>query len=236
MAQGVTERGGRGTSREPIRLGVVDDHEAIRIGVIGATELEGRAARVPVRVTCQASTVEELLQLGAAGCQVVALDLALADGSSPADNVTRLRERGCQVVIYSLADNPTVLREALMAGAAGYVRKSESVARLIAMVRDVHAGRQVVCREFAAVVDGDAPFGRAALTEKEREAVALYAAGLSIEATAQRMQCTPATVKTYVDRARAKYQAQDRPAGQKVQLFINAIEDGIIPPVVPYRR
>ena len=217
-----------------IQLGVIDDHEAIRIGVIGATELESRAARVPVRVTCQASTVDELLQSGA-DAHVVALDLTLADGSSPADNVERLRDHGCQVVIYSLADNPTVLRDALTAGAAGYVRKSESVARLIAMVRDIHGGRQVICQEFAAVVDSDASFTRAALTEKEREAVALYAAGLSIEATALRMQCTPATVKTYVDRARSKYQAQDRPAAQKVQLFINAIEDGIIPPVVPYR-
>ena len=218
----------------PIRLGVIDDHEAIRIGVIGATELDARAARVPVRVTCQASTVDELLQLGA-GAEVVALDLALADGSSPSDNVGRLRDHGCEVVIYSLADNPIVLREALTAGAAGYVRKSESVARLIAMVRDIRAGRQVVCQEFAAVVDSDASFTRAALTEKEREAVALYASGLSIEATALRMRCTPATVKTYVDRARSKYQAQERPAAQKVQLFINAIEDGIIPPVVPYR-
>lgn len=218
----------------PIRLGVIDDHEAVRIGVIGATQLDAKVTREPVRVTCQAATVDELISSTAPHeCQVVALDLALADGSNPATNIARLIEHGCRVVVYSLADDRSALREALSAGAAGYVRKDERIARLLDMVRDVHAGREAICREFAAVVDGDPQFARVELTDKERQAVGLYASGLSIEATAKRMLCTPATAKTYVDRARAKYQAQNRPAGQKVQLFVNAIEDGILPPVLP---
>ncbi len=227
---------GAPTASNPIRLGVIDDHEAIRIGVIGAAQLEAKAKAAPIRVTCQAATVDELIAAGRDACEIVALDLGLADGSSPASNIGRLLGHSCDVVVYSLADDRAVLREAMSAGAAGYVRKSERVGRLLEMVRDVHAGRPVICREFAAVVDDDPQFARAELTDKEREAVGLYASGLSVEATAQRMQCTAATAKTYVDRARAKYQAQNRPAGQKVQLFVNAVEDGILPPVLPRSR
>ncbi|GAB3283503.1 two-component system response regulator DevR [Sinomonas notoginsengisoli] len=220
----------------PIRLGVVDDHEAIRLGVVGAAVLDARTADVPIRVTKDTATVDGLIGAGEGVCQVVALDLALGDGSSPGMNVHRLLGHGCKVIVFSLADDPEALRDALSAGAAGYVRKSEPTSRLLEMVREVHAGRQVVCREFAAMLDDDQAFSRSALTEKEREAVGLYASGLSIDATAARMGCTPATAKTYVDRAKAKYQAQDRPATQKVQLFINAIKDGILPPVIPGSR
>lgn len=227
---------GAGSVADPIRLGIIDDHEAIRIGVIGAALLDARSAREPIRVTSAAETVDELISAGADACQIVALDLSLADGSSPATNIARLHDHGCAVIIYSLADNPVTLRDALSAGALGYVRKSERIGRLLEMVRDARAGREILCREFAAVVDDDRGFTRARLTDKERQAVGLYASGLSIEGTARRMQCTPTTAKTYVDRARAKYQARDRPAGQKVQLFVNAIQDGILPPVIPYSQ
>lgn len=233
MPQDPVQRSRRPAAATPIRLGVIDDHEAICIGVVGAAQLDTRTSIESVRVTCLAQTVDELIDAGPGACQVVALDLGLGDGSHPASNISRLREHGCQVVVYSLADDPAVIREALSAGAAGYVHKSERVGRLLDMVRDVHAGREVVCREFAAVVDDDSGFVRAELTDKERMAVGLYASGLSIEATARRMGCSAATAKTYVDRARAKYQAQDRPAGQKVQLFVNAVQDGILPPVLP---
>ena len=233
MARGRSTPRPRERAAGPITLGVIDDHEAIRIGVVGAVELDARRAAEPLRVTCTAQTVTELIDAGPDSCQVVVLDLGLADGSDATVNIRRLRDHGCAVVIYSLADDTVALREALAAGAAGYVRKSERMCALLEMVRDVAAGREVVCREFAAVVDDDIQFARAVLTEKEREAVGLYASGLSIEATAQRMQCSTATAKTYVDRARAKYQAQNRPAGQKVQLFVNAVEDGILPPVLP---
>ncbi|WP_171042452.1 response regulator transcription factor [Sinomonas gamaensis] len=217
----------------PVRLGIVDDHEAIRMGVVGAAILDAAHAEQPVRVTKDAPTVDALIGAGEGVCQVVALDLSLGDGSSPGMNVHRLRSHGCKVVVFSLADDPDALRDALSAGAVGYVRKAEPTSKLLDMVRDVHAGRPVICREFAAVLDDDVDFSRSALTEKEREAVGLYASGLSIDATAARMGCTSATAKTYVDRAKAKYQAQDRPATQKVHLFINAIKDGILPPVIP---
>lgn len=223
----------RERAAEPITIGVIDDHEAIRIGVVGAVQLDARRTVDPLRVTGVARTVSELIAAGPAACQVVVLDLRLADGSDPTANICRLRAHGCAVVVYSLADDPVALRGALAAGAAGFVSKSEPMGVLLDTVRDVAAGREVVCREFAAVVDDDVQFARAELTEKERQAVGLYASGLSLEATAQRMQCTVATAKTYVDRARAKYQAQNRPAGQKVQLFVNAVEDGILPPVLP---
>lgn len=229
-------RPGNPGAAPPIRLGVVDDHEAIRVGVAGAAMFDAAGAEVPVRVTKATPTVDALIGAGRDVCQVVALDLSLGDGSSPGINVHRLRAHGCKVIIFSLADDSETLREAMAAGAAGYVRKAEPLSKLLDMVRDVHAGREVICREFAAALDDDQGFSRSTLTEKERTAVGLYASGLSIDATAERMGCSAATAKTYVDRAKAKYQAQNRPATQKVHLFINAIKDGILPPIIPGSR
>lgn len=206
------------------------------MGVIGAALRDAASAEQPVFVTKDAPTVDALIGAGRDVCQVVALDLSLGDGSSPSINVHRLRAHGCKVILFSLADDPDALKDALSAGASGYVRKAERTSKLLDMVRDVHAGRDVLCREFAAVLDDDQEFSRNALTEKEQEAVGLYASGLNIDATAARMGCSPATAKTYVDRAKAKYQAQNRPATQKVHLFINAIKDGILPPVIPGTR
>lgn len=218
---------------QPIRLGVVDDHEAIRIGVVGYALQEARVSAQPIRVTKDAATVDALIGAGAGVCEIVALDLSLADGSNTKMNVYRLRQHGCEVVIYSLADDPAALQDAMSAGAVGYVRKAEPMVKLMDMVRDIHAGRPIICREFAAVLDNDREFTRNSLTKQEQEAVGLYASGLNIAETAARMSCKSSTAKTYIDRAKVKYQAQDRPATQKVHLYKNAIEDGILPPVIP---
>lgn len=47
------------------------------------------------------------------------------------------------------------------------------------------------------------------------------------------MGCKCNTEKIYIDRAKVKYQAQDRPVTQKVRLYKNAIEDCSLPPFIP---
>jgi DNA-binding NarL/FixJ family response regulator len=63
------------------------------------------------------------------------------------------------------------------------------------------------------------------LTAREREVMALVAAGLSNDEIAQRLFVSPATAKTHVSRAMVKLGARDR-----AQLVVFAYESGLVTP------
>ena len=67
-----------------------------------------------------------------------------------------------------------------------------------------------------------------ALSEREREALRLYAANLPAKSVARRMGVSEGTVKVYLRRVRSKYQALNRPAATKLDLYRRAVEDGIV--------
>jgi DNA-binding NarL/FixJ family response regulator len=67
-----------------------------------------------------------------------------------------------------------------------------------------------------------APPGLAALTEREREVVALVASGLSNDEIARQLVVSPLTAKTHVSRAMSKLNARDR-----AQLVVLAYEHGL---------
>ena len=66
------------------------------------------------------------------------------------------------------------------------------------------------------------------LTNREREAVALVAQGLSNDQIADRMVISPMTAKTHINRAMAKLHARDR-----AQLVVLAYESGLVAPRNP---
>lgn len=63
------------------------------------------------------------------------------------------------------------------------------------------------------------------LTDREREVMALVAAGLSNDEIAERLVVSPATVKTHVGRTMGKLGARDR-----AQLVVFAYESGLVTP------
>ena len=80
--------------------------------------------------------------------------------------------------------------------------------------------------EFAAQPPAPNPPRTAdALTDREREVVALVAAGLSNEEIAERLVVSPATAKTHVSRAMGKLMARDR-----AQVVVYAYESGLVKP------
>ncbi|MFC8589605.1 response regulator transcription factor, partial [Streptomyces sp. NPDC057217] len=67
----------------------------------------------------------------------------------------------------------------------------------------------------------------AALTAREREVLVLVAGGLSNDEIGRRLDVSPLTVKTHVNRAMAKLGARDR-----AQLVVTAYESGLVRPRV----
>ena len=73
--------------------------------------------------------------------------------------------------------------------------------------------------------DAVAASGMETLTNREREAVALVAHGLSNDEIAASLVLSPTTAKTHVSRAMIKLGARDR-----AQLVVLAYESGLIHP------
>jgi DNA-binding NarL/FixJ family response regulator len=156
-----------------------------------------------------------------------------------------------RVVVLTTFDDDETVFAALRAGASGFLVKDVEPAELLQAVRVVARGdallspgvtRAVISaftegRSAASPADPRpaatrpatpparariAPAGLALLTEREREVVALVAAGLSNDEIARELVLSPLTAKTHVSRAMTKLQARDR-----AQLVVFADEHGL---------
>lgn len=208
---------------ERVRVAIVDDHEAVRLGFAGSCE------QFAFELVGSAGTVPELLQqIAGKDCEVVVTDLSLADGSLVSDNVQQLVEAGPAVLIFSIADKPSLMRSALRAGATAIVPKSHPMADLAEAIRLASQGVIINNPETSAMIDADQSFKEASLSAREREVLSLYASGMSLKQVAYQLQIKPSSAKEHIDRVRVKYAKLGREAATKVDLFRRAIEDGIL--------
>ena len=208
---------------KPICVAIVDDHDAIRFAFKAACGEFG------FEFCASAGSVTELLENHSiANCDVVVMDLSLADGSIVAENVTNLLKTGAQVVIFSIADKQNLVRAALKAGAATLVPKSQSMEDLASAIRLVADGVYVNTLQTAAAIDSDTDFKVANLSPREREVLSLYASGFALKQVATELNIKISTAKEHIDRVRAKYSVVGRPASTKTELLVRAIEDGIL--------
>ena len=206
-----------------LRIAHVDDHETVQLGfgflLAGEPDLE---------LVTSVTRVDELLPV-LDGIDLVVLDIRLSDGSTVERNLGVLHQNGARVLAFTAADNPAELRAASRAGVLGIVRKSEPRDTILEAVRSAARGSTVPTTEWAAALDADPLLGSAGLSPKEREVLALYAAGDKSVAVAHRAGLSAATVAEYVRRIRHKYAMVGRPAHTKVDLYKRAVEDGILP-------
>ncbi len=202
-----------------IRIGVVDDHRSILVGI--AVMLN---AREGVHVVAVGRTVAELLSVSQR-IDVVLLDLLLSDGSSSARNIAALAATGARVLAFTDRSSAGVHRDAMRAGAVGTIRKTDDVTQIVSRLRAAVRGRSKVASDVR-------PTGgvSVALSARETEVLALYAAGATAESAANQLFVTRETVLDHIRRIRAKYANAGRPAVTKVDLFRRAVEDGILEP------
>ncbi|MEO3806209.1 response regulator transcription factor [Nonomuraea sp. B1E8] len=144
------------------------------------------------------------------------------------------RLEGVKVIILTTFDLDDYVYGALRAGASGFLVKDTEPAELIHAVRVVARGDALIApsitrrliAEFAGRVKRPEPGPELnALTDREREVMALVAAGLSNDEIAARLVLSPATAKTHVSRIMTKLSVRDR-----AQLVIIAYEAGMITP------
>jgi DNA-binding NarL/FixJ family response regulator len=139
-----------------------------------------------------------------------------------------------KVIILTTFDLDEYVFEAIRIGANGFLVKDTEPAELLRAVRSVVAGDALLSpgvtrrliEEFA--VRAKDPAGLPSmegLTDREREIVALVAAGLTNDEIARRLFISAATAKTHVSRAMIKLGARDR-----AQVVVIAYETGLVRP------
>jgi DNA-binding NarL/FixJ family response regulator len=189
------------TAAATIRILIADDHEILREGLRSLL-----AAEPDLEVIGEAADGEQAIQrTGELQPDVVVMDIALPGISGIDATRAILREHpGVRVVILSMYDYDSYIREGLEAGARAYLAKSNAARELIAAIRAAKRGElyfspgigERVIRGYlepdrAARLDGPA------LTEREREIARLIAQGKRTREIAGLLQISPRTVEAH---------------------------------------
>lgn len=205
-----------------ITVSVVDDDRMLIEGL--AAWLTG----VPdVRLTGRAATVAELLRTEPSPADVVLLDLLLADGSDPVDNVRTLVRLRRRVLVVSVVTSCDMARRMIGAGAGGYLTKDHDLAALVAKIREVAKEEVAISPELALGWLADRDDDRPVLSPQERAILLAYASGMTLTAAARSAGVQPGTAKNYLQRVKDKYRKAGRPAYTKLELAARVREDGL---------
>jgi DNA-binding NarL/FixJ family response regulator len=175
-----------------ITVFMVDDHPLVRQGLALMLEQGGFA------VDGEADSIQATLEHpGLRSTQVVLLDISLEDASGVAV-IPALCRRGIRVVVYSMHEDPAVMRRALAAGATGYVTKREAAQSLIEAIHAVAGGGTYISPRAAAALAQHA--ADPDLSPQQQQLYDLLGQGCDAEEIAAKLHVSPRTVETYCTR------------------------------------
>jgi DNA-binding NarL/FixJ family response regulator len=207
-----------------IRLAIVDDHRML----LGALTEWIRNAAPDIDMVAAVASWPELLTHPEFPVGVVLLDLDLKDNIPVSLKISTLKTTGVRVVLMSTYSEPNVVREALAAGALGYLVKSEDASMIVEAIRAAAEGESFVSAELDLALNGAEVGGAPKLSAQERRVMALYGGGEPVKAVAYQLGISEETAKSYLKRIREKYRVAGIDVGTKVALRKRAIQDGIL--------
>jgi DNA-binding NarL/FixJ family response regulator len=189
-----------------IRVLLVDDHQLVRSGLstlLGATDditvvgeaADGRAAVIAVTQS---------------DVDVVLMDLSMPvlDGVAATRQVLQAKPETRVVVLSSFSDQSRV-REAISAGAVGYVLKDCGPEELLSAVRSAAAGHAPLDPRVAGALLPRADPGER-LTSRETEVLRLASTGMANKQIARALGITERTVKVHLGNVFRRIGVADR--------------------------
>lgn len=184
---------------------------------------EAVSAMPDMRLVGVASTrTEGLALLDGIPADVLLVDLALSDGSGL--DVIRTAARrwpACNIMVSTTYADEQNVMHSIEAGAAGYLLKDRSPARLVDEIRSVASGgspispiiaRQILARLRRGGTETAKPEGEAVpqLSAREKEVLDLITKGFKTQEIATLMQLSPFTVRTFIRRIYSKLQVTSK--------------------------
>jgi two-component system response regulator NreC len=183
---------------EPITIVLADDHAVVRSGLRLVLEREN-----DFTVVSEAGDAEAALRtvLGHKPT-VLVLDLNMPGELSSLEAIPRVRDASpaTHVVVLTMQEDPEFARQALRAGAAGYVLKEAADDELVNAVRRVAAGETYLNPRLGAVLAAAPPEPSGPpddLTEREVEVLRLIALGHTNAEIAQQLFLSVRTVESH---------------------------------------
>jgi DNA-binding NarL/FixJ family response regulator len=196
----------------PIRIGIVDDHALVREGLRLILE-----ARPDMEIVGEASDPDGALSMAALRKpHIMLVDLTLdgSDGVALVRDLTARHPR-IRVIAVTMHQHEETVRQAFLAGAAGYVVKgapsADLVAALIAVANNQHYVHPVVASVL--VVDSLRWLRQAdRLSPREIEVLRLVTAGRTAVETAHALGISAHTVRRHLSNMASKVGVHGRVA------------------------
>ncbi len=189
-----------------IRVLLVDDHRLVRAGLVsllgGASDIEvvGEAADGAIALEIAATTE---------------IDVALMDLSMPvldgvaATRVLRERHPDIKVVVLSSFSDQSRVRDAIAAGATGYVLKDTSPDEMLAAIRSAAAGHAPLDARVAGALLPKADSGPQ-LSDREQQVLRLATKGMANKQIGRALGITERTVKVHLGNVFRQLGVSDR--------------------------
>jgi NarL family two-component system response regulator LiaR len=192
------------TPSPPIRVLLVDDHSMVRRGlatflmVFDDLEMAGEAESGKAAIRLCAEVMPD----------VVLMDMVMPDmDGASATRAIREQFPSVQVIALTSFKEGKMIKDALEAGAIGYLLKNVSADELAQAIRAAHAGRATLSPDVAQVMvhtAGQPPPPGLDLTERERTVLTLMVEGLNNTQIAGKLTVSPSTVKSHVSNILSK--------------------------------
>jgi two-component system, NarL family, response regulator NreC len=208
-----------------IRVLVVDDHAVVRSGLRLLLDAED-----DIETVGEAGNMQDaVLRARSLKPDVILMDVVMPGASGIEATPAVLKEvPEASVLVLSMQDDPSYVREAFAAGASGYVLKEAADEEVVGAVREVAGGGRYVhptlgARMVAAEAEERARAEADPLTEREREVLRLLALGHTNQEIAKTLFLSVRTVETHRAHIMQKLRLSTR-----AELVRYAMEQGLL--------